>query len=152
MTPGKVRAITVAQKSAQVRDMLRGIRSLPLADPAAFAADPRNAASAESYLRRSLEALLDLGRHILAKGFGEGPAEYKEVALELARVGVLTTAQGTLLVRMAGYRNRLVHFYDEVSDEELLRICAEHGDDVDHLLAALLGWVRSHPERVDGRL
>jgi len=31
--------------------------------------DPRNVASAESYLRRGLEALLDLGRHLLAKGF-----------------------------------------------------------------------------------
>ena len=78
-----MRAVTIAQKAARVQAMLRGIEGLPLADFAAFEADPRNAAAAESYLRRALEALLDLGRHILAKGLGQGPAEYKEVALAL---------------------------------------------------------------------
>ena len=152
MTPGKVRAVTVVQKATQVQGMLAGIQGLPLSDPAAFAADPRNAASAESYLRRALEALLDLGRHILAKGIGQGPAEYKAVALALARAQVLDDSQGALLVRLAGYRNRLVHFYDEVTDEELFEICTRHAGDVGDLLDALLGWVRRHPEQVDGRL
>ncbi len=152
MTPGKVRAVTVTQKAAQVRGMLAGIAGLPLSDGAAFEADPRNAAAAESYLRRALEALLDLGRHILAKGIGEGPAEYKEVALALARARVLDESQGDLLVRLVGHRNRLVHFYDEVSDEELYEICTRHTGDVEALLAALLGWVRRHPELVEGRL
>jgi uncharacterized protein YutE (UPF0331/DUF86 family) len=152
MTPGKVRAVTVVQKAAQVRGMLAGIERLPLSDPTAFEADPRNAASAESYLRRALEALLDLGRHILAKGIGQGPAEYKEVAIALARAQVLDESRGALLVRLAGYRNRLVHFYDEVSDEELLEICTQHAGDIGDLLDALLGWVRRHPELVEGRL
>jgi uncharacterized protein YutE (UPF0331/DUF86 family) len=152
VTPGKVRAVTVTQKAAQVRDMLRGIRGLPLADTAAFRADPRNAAAAESYLRRSLEALLDLGRHILAKVIGEGPAEYKEVALSLTRAEVLDEAEGALLVQLAGYRNRLVHFYDEVSDEELFEICTQRVGDIDRLLEALLGWLRAHPELVEGRV
>lgn len=152
MTPGKVRAVTVAQKAGQVRSMLRGIGGLPLSDRAAFVSDPRNAASAESYLRRALEALLDLVGHILAKGMGQGPAEYEEVALALARTHVLDEAQGALLVRLAGYRNRLVHFYDEVSDEELFEVCRQRAGDVDDLLEALLGWVRRHPELVEGRL
>jgi uncharacterized protein YutE (UPF0331/DUF86 family) len=132
--------------------MLAGIAHLPLSDRTAFEADPRNAASAESYLRRALEALLDLGRHILAKGVGQGPAEYKEVALALSRARVLDEAQGELLVRLAGYRNRLVHFYDEVSDEEIYEICTRHAGDIDTLLDVLLGWVRRHPELVEGRL
>jgi uncharacterized protein YutE (UPF0331/DUF86 family) len=152
VTPGKVRAVTVTQKATQVRSMLAGIARLPLSDKAAFEADPRNAASAESYVRRALEALLDLGRHILARGIGQGPAEYKEVALALSRARVLDEAQGELLVRLAGYRNRLVHFYDEVSDEELYEICTRHAGGIDTLLDALLGWVRRHPELVEGRL
>jgi uncharacterized protein YutE (UPF0331/DUF86 family) len=152
MTLGKVRAVTVVQKAALVQSMLAGIERLPLSDVAAFEADPRNAASAESYLRRALEALLDLGRHILAKGIGKGPAEYKEVALTLARAQVLDESQGALLVRLAGYRNRLVHFYDEVSDEELYEICTQHAGDIGDLLDALLGWVRRHPELVEGRM
>src|SRR5450756_2268799 len=122
MTPGKVRAVTVVQKAARVQGMLAGIQRLPLSDPAAFEADPRNAASAESYLRRALEALLDLGRHILAKGIGQGPAEYKEVAIALAREQVLDESQGELLVRLAGYRNRLVHFLSLIHISEPTRL------------------------------
>ncbi len=81
--------------------------------------DPRNIAAAESYLRRALEALLDLGRHILAKGLGEGAVEYRQIALALRRAGVVDEAQGALLHDMAGYRNRLTHFYDEVTAAEL---------------------------------
>jgi uncharacterized protein YutE (UPF0331/DUF86 family) len=152
VTPGKVRAVTVVQKAAGVQGMLAGIERLPLSDLAAFEADPRNAASAESYVRRALEALLDLGRHILAKGIGQGPAEYKEVAIALTRAHVLDESQGALLVRLAGYRNRLVHFYDEVSDEELYEICTQHACDIGDLLEALLDWVRRHPDLVEGRL
>lgn len=53
--------------------MVQTIRELPLEDREAFFADNRNIWTADSCLRRGLEALFDLGRHILAKGFGEAP-------------------------------------------------------------------------------
>lgn len=67
--------------------MLAGLRALPLESLEAFASDPRNTASAESYLRRALEGLLDLGRHVLTKGFGRATMEYEEIAEGLADVG-----------------------------------------------------------------
>jgi hypothetical protein len=64
--------------------MQEKLKSLPLKSFESFVADPRNPASAESYLRRTLEALLDLKRHILAKGFGLAVTEYREIAQRLA--------------------------------------------------------------------
>lgn len=152
MSPGKVRAATVLEKSAQIDAMIRGVKQLPLDSLGSFLDDPRNAASAESYIRRALEALLDLGRHILAKGMGQGPAEYKEAALALQRSGVLDTTQGELMVKMAGYRNRMVHFYDEVSDEELFEIATRRVGEIRGLLEALIAWVRANPDKLDGTL
>jgi uncharacterized protein YutE (UPF0331/DUF86 family) len=74
----------VSDRLAWVDRMVSEIRALPLEDRAAFFSDRRNLWAAESCLRRGLEALLDLGRHILAKGFGIGVSEYKEIALRLA--------------------------------------------------------------------
>lgn len=108
MTSGKVRTAIVTERVAWLRKMLEGIRSLPLSSYEQFTSDPRTPAAAESSLRRALEALLDLGRHVLAKGFALAPAEYKEVADELARTAVLSEEAGVLLRKMAGYRNRLV--------------------------------------------
>jgi uncharacterized protein YutE (UPF0331/DUF86 family) len=39
-------------------------------------------------LRRVLEALVDLGRHIAAKGFGRGITEYKEIGAALKEEGI----------------------------------------------------------------
>nr|NLD40172.1 DUF86 domain-containing protein [Actinomycetales bacterium] len=149
MTPGRVKAATVMHKAGQVREMLDGLSRLPLHDPQAFSEDPVVGAAAESYLRRALEALMDLGRHVLAKGFGEGPSEYKEIAVSLGRMDVLNEADAALMAQLAGYRNRMVHFYDEISSAELFEICAHQVGDVRRILAALLMWVRDNPERVD---
>lgn len=152
MTPSGLRAKIIAERAAWVRRMAAGIRALPLDTYDAFHADPRNAAAAESHLRRALEALLDLGRHVLAKGFGRAVTEYKDVARALAEVGVLHHAHGTLLGHLAGYRNRLVHFYQEVSEIELYEICTGELDDVDTVLTEILRWIDAHPEQVDQSL
>jgi uncharacterized protein YutE (UPF0331/DUF86 family) len=47
------------------------------------------------------------------------------------------------------YRNRLVHFYDAVSDHELYEICALQLGDVEKVLAAMVRWIREHPEMID---
>ena len=112
-----------------------------------FLADPRNIGAAESYLRRGLEALLDVGRHILAKGFGLAVSEYKEIGAALRRQGVLAEDEAKTLRMMAGYRNRLVHFYYEVTAEELYQICVHELSDVERISDAYRRWLNAHPEK-----
>jgi len=149
MAPARLRAAIVLERISWIKRMLVGIRGLPLDSLADFTADPRTPASAESYLRRCLEALLDLGRHILAKGFGRAVSEYRAIANELQEVGVLSPAEAALLREMASYRNRLVHFYDEVSADELYEICTQGLSDIERITRVLEQWVRDHPELID---
>lgn len=129
--------------------MLERIRALPLATLDEFTSDRRNVDAAESCLRRALEALLDLGRHVLAKGFGDAPAEYKEIAKRLGERNILDDEEAALFTRMAGYRNRLVHFYDRVSEAELHDLCLHRLADLERVLGALHRWIREHPDRID---
>jgi uncharacterized protein YutE (UPF0331/DUF86 family) len=152
VSPSKVRAATVIQKLALLDAMLVGIGGLPLSSPEAFASNPRDVAAAESYVRRALEALLDLGRHVLGKGLGRGALEYKQVAVALQGASVLAERTGSAWVAMAGYRTRLVHFYDEVGAGELYEICTRRLGDVRDVREQLLAWLRANPERVDGDL
>ncbi|MCJ7791266.1 MAG: DUF86 domain-containing protein [Dehalococcoidia bacterium] len=149
MSPSQLRAKIVAERMAWINKMLANLRALPLDTYATFQSDPRNVAAAESYLRRALEVLLDLGRHVLAKGFGQAVTEYKEVAMALVQTGVLNQQNGNLLRELAGYRNRMVHFYHEISDQELYEICTVRLNDVNVLLAAIIDWIKAHPELID---
>ena len=152
MTPTAISKRVVADRLDLIDSLLREIRSLPLENQSGFFADRRNIWSAESCLRRSLEALFDVGRHILAKGFGSGVSEYKEIPLRLQEKTVLTETEAKLLTLLAGYRNRLVHFYHEVSALELFEICSRQLGDLEVIRNAYRRWMKEHPEKVDSSL
>jgi uncharacterized protein YutE (UPF0331/DUF86 family) len=152
MTPSELREKVVTERVKWLRQMLDNLSSLPFADFESFVSDNRNIASAESYLRRAIEALLDLGRHVLARGFGEAVAEYKQIAGELMNHGVIQEKEAEKLRVIAGYRNRMVHFYQEISDRELYEICTRDIGDIENILDDILQWIRDHPERIDRSL
>ena len=148
MTPGRVSRTVVADKAALIRHLLDEAGTLPLDDLDAFTRDPRMVAAGESYLRRAIEALLDIARHVLAKGFARGAAEYAEVARQLGEVRVVSPAQAERLVRMAGYRNRLVHVYDQVTPRELYELLVRRRGDIEETVGAIIDWMAAHPDRV----
>jgi uncharacterized protein YutE (UPF0331/DUF86 family) len=129
--------------------MVAAIRRLPLEDRQAFFSDSRNAMTAESGLRRALEALFDLGRHILAKGFGSGVTEYKEIATRLHEEQVLSDNDARLLMILAGYRNRLVHFYHEVAPDELYEICKNQLTDIEKIADGYRKWISQHTDDLE---
>lgn len=101
-------------------------------------------AATESYLRRSLEALFDIGRHIMAKTAGKGIIEYKEIANALGERGVVSKDLSTRLVEMAGYRNRLVHFYHKVTEQELCRIIRERLGDIEKFVEEIKDFLKAY--------
>jgi uncharacterized protein YutE (UPF0331/DUF86 family) len=152
MTPTQLRAKIISERSAWITEMMTRLRLLPLDTFESFQSDPRNPAAAESYLRRGLEAFFDLGRHILAKGFGQAVSEYKEIARVLGQRGIISEEEVQKLIKMAGYRNRMVHFYQEISSKELFEICVKELIDIESLLSSIIKWVKIHPELVDQSL
>lgn len=107
-----------------------------------FLADPDNFAIAEHHLRRALEALLDISRHILAKkGFGR-PEDYKSIITSLGQHKVLPPQFADRIQGMAGYRNRLVHGYAQVTEEEIHEIINEKLDDFQSFADYILKYIK----------
>lgn len=73
MSPGNIDPRVIIQRASWVRAMIQSVRELPLQDKMEFLGNKHHVAAAESYLRRSLEALFDIGRHILVKKFALSP-------------------------------------------------------------------------------
>ena len=152
MLPGKISSHVVSDRLAWISSMLSEIRRLPLASKAAFFQESKNIWAAESCLRRALEALFDLGRHILAKGYGDPVTEYKAIASKMTALAIISAQQNELFLKLAEYRNRLVHFYHEVNPDELFDICSTHLGDIGSIAESVRLWLLAHPESLDETL
>ena len=60
-------------------------------------------------------------------------------------------ADQQVLARLAGHRNRPVHFYDE-TERELYEICTTRLGDIEQVTRVIADWTQRHPERFDHRL
>ena len=112
-----------------------------------FILNSDNYAIAEHHLRISLEAVFDLGRHLLVKtGLGK-PNDYRDILILLGRNNIIPYDFLERIKGMAGYRNRLVHMYNEIGPEELYNIITTRLGDIRELTAFLLKYVRLNGEK-----
>jgi len=113
-----------------------------------FLADERNTAAAESFLRRSIEAMFDISRHILSKTHEFKCLEYKDVAQALGEKKIVSSAYAETLVKMAGYRNRMVHYYKEIKPDELYDILQKDLGDVEKFLVEIEKFLKNYLRQI----
>lgn len=102
-----------------------------------------NFIKAQFFMRQALEGIFHIGSHILSRIPGGRATEYKEIAQKLGEVGIVEREFAeTKLKNMAGYRNRLTHFYASVRPEEIYRIIKEDMSDFDHFLEQIKSLVK----------
>jgi uncharacterized protein YutE (UPF0331/DUF86 family) len=81
-------------------------------------------------LYTALESVLDIGAHILSRIPGKKPVSYKDIILFLSDEKIIPKDFcEDKLIKMAGYRNRMVHFYNRISQDEIYQIIQDHLDD-----------------------
>lgn len=101
----------------------------------------------ELHLRYALEGVFHIGSHIISRIPGGRFTEYKEIAKKLGETGIVSKEFAEKkLVPMAGYRNRLTHFYAEITAVELHKILRDHLDDIEEFMRAIKKVVE-HPEQ-----
>lgn len=88
------------------------------------------------HLHRALEGVFNIGNHILSRiPGGAGATQYKEVARLLGEKGIVPREYANdTLVRMAGYRVRLVHFYAEITPKEMYQLIREKLGDIEEFV------------------
>jgi uncharacterized protein YutE (UPF0331/DUF86 family) len=122
----------IAKKLALIETSVRELRTL--ARPADIPVDKLQERFAEHTLQIAIQAILDVASHIVSdERLGE-PRTNRELVDLLERNGWLLADLATVIRRMVGFRNVLVHGYDVVD----VRIVV---DIVEHRLEDLLRFV-----------
>ncbi|MGH9368270.1 MAG: type VII toxin-antitoxin system HepT family RNase toxin [Thermoanaerobaculia bacterium] len=118
----------VEKKLALVETCVRQLRTI--ARPAQIRSDIREERFVEHTLQVAVQSVLDVASHIVSdERLGE-PQTNRELFDLLARGGVVEPALADVLRDMAGFRNVLVHGYQDVNLGVLEDILANHLDDL----------------------
>ncbi|WP_054842031.1 DUF86 domain-containing protein [Vulcanisaeta distributa] len=76
-------------------------------------------------LQVAIQALIDMGSHIMVEKDLKAPSTYSEIPIYLSQTGVISGDDSKVFRRMIGFRNVLVHNYSQVSIDVLREILAE---------------------------
>ena len=131
--------IAIIQKSLKKLNQLKGLTI------GKFMLD-ENFAVAEHYLRYALEATFDICAHILSRIPGALVGEYKQMAIEMGRQKIIPIDFAeNQLYKMAGYRNRLTHFYFEITAKEMYKIIQSNLGDFEIFLKHIKKLLKNPP-------
>jgi uncharacterized protein YutE (UPF0331/DUF86 family) len=125
----------VAKKLAFVETCVRELRTL--ARPERIAEDVREQRFVEHTLQLSIQAALDVASHIVSdERLGE-PDTNRDVFRLLERAGIIPVELSERLERMAGFRNVVVHLYQDVDLAIVRDVVENHLDDLLQFAAAI---------------
>lgn len=129
--------------AGQLRSALRELDDYRTLSTADFLADRRLVNSAKYLLVVATEAALDICNHLAARRGGRSPEDYADCIAILGEIGVIDDELRARLVRMARFRNLIVHLYWKVNDAEVHRVIREDLGDLDRYLEAVGDYLKS---------
>ena len=87
-----------------------------------FLTDPDKIGSTKYHFIVAIESSIDMCNHIISRNGYRVPEDYGDTFRVMGEVGALDTDFSDDLRNMAKFRNRLVHLYWEVDDQQLYEI------------------------------
>lgn len=99
-----------------------------------FFADPHKIGSAKYNLIVAIEGIVDLCNHLIARNKFRTPEDYADALRVMEERGAFDSEFTRSLVQMVRFRNRLVHIYWDVDDEELYKILQTRLQDIRRFL------------------
>jgi len=94
----------------------------------------------ERTLQMAVEVCVDVAIQVIADRLFRVPATYAEAFDVLGEAGLIDTALREAMVRMASFRNVIVHEYARIDPAIVVQILRGHLDDFTRFKTAALAW------------
>ncbi len=101
----------VEQFLSNLRANVAHLREIAAQGPEAFREDFRNHQSALRLLQISIEDMINVAGHVIARRSYRAPRDFADAFSVLAEQGIVSAAEADRYARMARFRNRIVHVY-----------------------------------------
>jgi uncharacterized protein YutE (UPF0331/DUF86 family) len=119
----------IRHKMMIIENNLIKLNSLERLPRQEFLSDFRNVESAKHLLQVSIEAMGDVCDHIIAKNRLGTPESLADGFLIMANHNYLNRNNTERYITMTKFRNKIVHLYQEIKDEEIYKILQNNLED-----------------------
>lgn len=118
----------IKERLREIDENTKILARLKKMDKEKFVAAPDIFKLAERCLEINIQAILDIGHHIIAGGNMKRPRDNKDVIQVLAAEKIIPRGFAKKIVPMIGLRNILVHEYIKIDPEQIYRHLRDLGD------------------------
>jgi uncharacterized protein YutE (UPF0331/DUF86 family) len=111
--------------------------------------------SSERFLQLSIESCLNIGNRLISlEQFNKPtttPETYADIFVQLKNIGVIDSSFCDRLVKMAKFRNRLVHLYWEIDKKKIYEIIRDNLEDFKLFEQHVVKFLKYRPNDSDKR-
>lgn len=120
----------IRTKLAYIQEQVAAIQSLTgTKTREEILADPWVVRGIKYALQTAIEAMIDIAYHVAAKQFNVAPTDSRHALSILAEKGVYSQEELRIYGSMVGFRNRVVHGYQEVSADRVYALATQELSD-----------------------
>ena len=127
----------VTKLVSELRRSVVRLRDIAKLSQDEFLSDPDKIGSSKYHFIVAIESGIDMCNHIISRNGYRVPENYADTFRVMAEAGALDVSFSNELINMAKFRNRLVHLYWEVDDQQLYEILQDRLDDFKRLLDSI---------------
>ena len=131
-----VRVEIIRKRMNRLDDYLTFLKKLQRYSFKEFTADPERYGSAERFLHLAIEALIDMGNHVIADS-GLGVVNwYSDIPKIMAEKEFISSELEEKWISMIGFRNTLVHEYIDIDRKIVYDVLQNNIQDLEDLKRA----------------
>lgn len=119
----------IAKMISEMRKAVHRLQSLKTLDKDTFLNDPDKISSAKYNFVVAIESAIDICNHIISQNSYRVPEDYADTFQVMGEHGAFNKDFISALKEMARFRNRLIHLYMEIDDEQVHKILQTRLDD-----------------------
>lgn len=131
----------IKQRVTEIRENIEKIKKYSSLPEKEFWKDERNILSIKHLLLESIESCGNICVHILANKIFKAPSSFAECFENLYKSNVISEDVSDKLIRMARFRNILVHRYWQINDQKVLDYAKNNLDDFNYFLRAIIKYL-----------
>jgi len=138
--------LVIEERLRLLREYLRDLRAEQDVTFEQYREDKKLRRFVERTLQIAVEACLDIGNHIIAREGFRYPEDNKDIFQVLYEEGLIPKELLPRLIKMAGFRNLMVHEYAKIDDAAVYGILKKRLGDFDEYARAIVAYLEREHE------